>query len=65
MPLAEEIFRKSTSSMAPPLEEEIVKRMEPEVDPKRRFIRNLARVAAKLMSHVEPGSDLSKKGRIL
>ena len=61
--LVEELVLKPTSSISPPLEQEIVKRMEPEVDPKRRFIINLARVAAKLMSHVEPGSDLSKEGK--
>jgi hypothetical protein len=33
-----------------------------EEDPKLRFIRNLAPVAAKLMAHVKPGSDLSAEG---
>lgn len=34
-----------------------------EEDPRRRFIRNLAPVAAKLMSHIKPGSDISTEGK--
>jgi hypothetical protein len=36
---------------------------KPEDDPKRRFIRNLAPVAARLMAHVKPGSDLTTEGK--
>ncbi|KAF8849293.1 hypothetical protein BDZ45DRAFT_604593 [Acephala macrosclerotiorum] len=32
-------------------------------DPKRRFIRSLAPVAAKLMAHIKPGSEVSIEGK--
>jgi hypothetical protein len=47
----------------PPPKEEVKKESKPEEDPKRRFIRNLAPVAAKLMAHVKPGSDLTDEGK--
>jgi hypothetical protein len=47
----------------PPPKEEVVKEPKPEEDSKRRFIRNLAPVAAKLMAHVKPGSDLTDEGK--
>ncbi|KAG4435478.1 hypothetical protein IFR05_009050 [Cadophora sp. M221] len=40
-----------------------IEKSKPEEDPKRRFIRNLAPVAAKLMGHVKPGSDISAEGK--
>ena len=47
----------------PPPKEEVVKEQKPEEDPKRRFIRNLAPVAAKLMAHVKPGSELTDEAK--
>lgn len=47
----------------PPPKQEAPKEAKPEEDPKRRFIRNLAPVAAKLMAHVKPGSDLTDEGK--
>ncbi|PMD47972.1 hypothetical protein L207DRAFT_416786 [Hyaloscypha variabilis F] len=47
----------------PPPKQEVSKESKPEEDPKRRFIRNLAPVAAKLMAHVKPGSDLTDEGK--
>jgi len=41
----------------PPPKQEAAKEPKPDEDPKRRFIRNLAPVAAKLMAHIKPGSD--------
>ncbi len=43
--------------------EETAKETKPDEDPKRRFIRHLAPVAAKLMAHVKPGSDLTDEGK--
>ncbi|KAK2630646.1 hypothetical protein QTJ16_001466 [Diplocarpon rosae] len=40
-----------------------VEKPKPEEDPKRRFIRSLAPVAAKLMSYLKPGSDISEEGQ--
>ncbi|PBP24766.1 F-box domain-containing protein [Diplocarpon rosae] len=40
-----------------------VEKQKPEEDPKRRFIRNLAPVAAKLMSYLKPGSDITEEGQ--
>jgi hypothetical protein len=45
------------------VKEETAKETKPDEDPKRRFIRNLAPVAAKLMAHVKPGSDLTDEGK--
>ncbi|KAH7385118.1 F-box domain-containing protein [Cadophora sp. MPI-SDFR-AT-0126] len=42
---------------------EEVEKTRPEEDPKRRFIRNLAPVAAKLMGHVKQGGDVSVEGK--
>ncbi|EKD19696.1 uncharacterized protein L3040_001957 [Drepanopeziza brunnea f. sp. 'multigermtubi'] len=39
-----------------------VEKPMPEEDPRRRFIQNLTLIASKLMSHVQPGSDLSTEG---
>lgn len=46
----------------PVIPKSVVVKPKVEEDPKRRFIRNLAPVAAKLMSHVKPGSDISIEG---
>ena len=40
-----------------------IEKPKSEEDPKRRFIRNLAPVAAKLMGHVKPGGDVSAEGK--
>jgi len=40
-----------------------VEKPKTEEDPKRRFIRNLAPVAAKLMGHVKPQGDISVEGK--
>ncbi|KAK0129413.1 hypothetical protein ONS95_001335 [Cadophora gregata] len=40
-----------------------VEKPKPEEDPKRRFIRNLAPVAARLMGQVKPGGDVSVEGK--
>jgi hypothetical protein len=42
---------------------ETMKEAKADEDPKKRFIRNLAPVAAKLMGHLKPGSDLTAEGK--
>lgn len=54
--------RKSTKPL-PTVKPEVEAKPKAEEDPKIRFIRNLAPVAAKLMSHVKPGADLTSEGK--
>lgn len=46
-------------------EKEKPKEKKSDEDPKRRFIRSLAPVAARLMNHVKPGSDRTAEGKEL
>lgn len=47
------------------VEKEKPKEKKSDEDPKRRFIRSLAPVAARLMNHVKPGSDRTAEGKEL
>ncbi|KAH8656053.1 hypothetical protein BGZ60DRAFT_385021 [Tricladium varicosporioides] len=54
--------RKSTKPL-PTVKLQVEAKPKVEEDPKIRFVRNLAPVAAKLMSHVKPGADLTSEGK--